>query len=247
MKKSAVAIALLLSAFASSSFAGTFETSQFVVTYNDDFWGLSDGTLATGSGNTLTFSNQGLTATATTKGNYQFGGYLANTYQFDTLPFTVVAKAGYQVSSLTFGATGSASVTTTNNTLGYAHANDFSALSWSAYKSPSDFVNGSTTLYSTALLREKGVSSSDTPSAPGAYSVQDTIAFGKGVGQVDLAYDINGYVDAYKSGSVASVSRDTTFFTVAVTAVPEPETYAMLLAGLGMIGTMVRRRKAKQA
>lgn len=28
-------------------------------------------------------------------------------------------------------------------------------------------------------------------------------------------------------------------------AVPEPETYAMLLAGFGMIGTMVRRRKAR--
>jgi hypothetical protein len=27
-----------------------------------------------------------------------------------------------------------------------------------------------------------------------------------------------------------------------VSAVPEPETYAMLLAGLGLIGAMVRRR-----
>jgi hypothetical protein len=30
------------------------------------------------------------------------------------------------------------------------------------------------------------------------------------------------------------------------TAVPEPESYAMLLAGIGMIGTIIRRRKAKQ-
>jgi hypothetical protein len=29
--------------------------------------------------------------------------------------------------------------------------------------------------------------------------------------------------------------------------VPEPETYAMLLAGLGMVGTIIRRRKAKQS
>jgi hypothetical protein len=31
-----------------------------------------------------------------------------------------------------------------------------------------------------------------------------------------------------------------------VTAVPEPETYAMLLAGLGLMGTIARRRKSKQ-
>jgi hypothetical protein len=35
--------------------------------------------------------------------------------------------------------------------------------------------------------------------------------------------------------------------SAAVTAVPEPETYALLLAGLGMVGTMVRRRKVQQA
>jgi hypothetical protein len=32
-----------------------------------------------------------------------------------------------------------------------------------------------------------------------------------------------------------------------VASVPEPETYAMLLAGLGLIGAAVKRRKAKQA
>jgi hypothetical protein len=31
------------------------------------------------------------------------------------------------------------------------------------------------------------------------------------------------------------------------TAVPEPETYAMLLAGLGLIGAITKRRKAKEA
>lgn len=32
-----------------------------------------------------------------------------------------------------------------------------------------------------------------------------------------------------------------------VTAVPEPETYALLLAGLGLMGAVARKRKAKQA
>lgn len=34
---------------------------------------------------------------------------------------------------------------------------------------------------------------------------------------------------------------------VAVAAVPEPETYAMLMAGLGLLGAVARRRKSKQA
>jgi hypothetical protein len=34
---------------------------------------------------------------------------------------------------------------------------------------------------------------------------------------------------------------------LSVSAVPEPETYAMMLAGLGLMGFMGRRRKAKQA
>lgn len=34
-------------------------------------------------------------------------------------------------------------------------------------------------------------------------------------------------------------------FGLSVTAVPEPGTYAMLLAGLGLIGTMVRRRQPR--
>ena len=34
---------------------------------------------------------------------------------------------------------------------------------------------------------------------------------------------------------------------VLVTSVPEPETYALMLAGLGLMGTMVRRRKQRKA
>lgn len=39
---------------------------------------------------------------------------------------------------------------------------------------------------------------------------------------------------------------DVTITINPVTAVPETETYAMMLAGLGLMGTVVRRRKAKQ-
>jgi hypothetical protein len=64
--------------------------------------------------------------------------------------------------------------------------------------------------------------------------------------------------DKKKSGSISD--SDTGYFTlhlkghvnqdehgsydVHVTAVPEPETYAMLLAGLGLVGAVARRRKS---
>jgi hypothetical protein len=35
--------------------------------------------------------------------------------------------------------------------------------------------------------------------------------------------------------------------TMSVTAVPEPESYAMLIAGLGLVASIVRRRKQKAA
>lgn len=45
------------------------------------------------------------------------------------------------------------------------------------------------------------------------------------------------------SGSAVSKSAGSYSSGVSVTAVPEPETYAMLLGGLGLIGAVVRRRK----
>jgi hypothetical protein len=47
--------------------------------------------------------------------------------------------------------------------------------------------------------------------------------------------------DSKKTGSL--LSQDLTV----VTAVPEPESYALMLAGLGLMATIARRRKAKQA
>jgi hypothetical protein len=58
---------------------------------------------------------------------------------------------------------------------------------------------------------------------------------------VTLSFFAKGKSDSY-GGSIDNVS-----FTN-ITPVPEPETYAMLLAGLGLMGTIARRRnKAKKA
>jgi len=45
-----------------------------------------------------------------------------------------------------------------------------------------------------------------------------------------------------------TAGTDSSRFSATITAaVPEPETYAMLMAGLGVLGTVVRRRRMKQA
>lgn len=68
----------------------------------------------------------------------------------------------------------------------------------------------------------------------------------------NLAVDATGGADVLGtysfSGSVASIewTGDTGFSqisTLTISPVPEPETYAMLLAGLGLVGFSVRRRQ----
>jgi hypothetical protein len=48
----------------------------------------------------------------------------------------------------------------------------------------------------------------------------------------------------FTSGSNA-FETDNHAFIASVTAVPEPETYALMLAGLGFLGAVVRRKKAQ--
>jgi len=62
-------------------------------------------------------------------------------------------------------------------------------------------------------------------------------------GQVAL----NGATELIFSAIGTSNSYGGSLDNVVVTAVPEPETYAMLLAGLGLIGTIVQRRKVGSA
>jgi hypothetical protein len=54
---------------------------------------------------------------------------------------------------------------------------------------------------------------------------------------------VGGYETYYLfQGAIAATGT----WTMGATAVPEPETYAMLLAGLGLVGAVARRRSAKR-
>jgi len=75
---------------------------------------------------------------------------------------------------------------------------------------------------------EEEVVSSNLPSGPGS------------IGTADLIYIPSIHQDSY----YAYNSNNPGTWTISAVPVPEPETYAMMLAGLGLMGFMVRRKKA---
>jgi hypothetical protein len=67
-------------------------------------------------------------------------------------------------------------------------------------------------------------------------SIFDTFSFVAGPGTDVYKLTVKGgLIPGHNLGSYSG--------TLNVSPVPEPETYAMLLAGLGLVGFMVRRRK----
>lgn len=86
-----------------------------------------------------------------------------------------------------------------------------------------------------------------TVSALGSTASQTFSALTPGVFQQSYSFVANN------TSTLLSFSNGTGGYSgpvldnVSVTAVPEPETYALMLAGLGLMGAIARRRKAKQA
>ena len=56
-----------------------------------------------------------------------------------------------------------------------------------------------------------------------------------------------GSYDLRVNGTLTGSSGGTYGGTISAAPIPEPETYAMMLAGLGLMGFVVRRRKQKDA
>jgi hypothetical protein len=79
----------------------------------------------------------------------------------------------------------------------------------------------------TAVLQDASFMSIGTDTTPGDGFSFDGLAAG------DYALSFLGFSEGGAYGGVVSA-----------TPVPEPETYAMLLAGLGMVGFMIKRRRS---
>lgn len=68
--------------------------------------------------------------------------------------------------------------------------------------------------------------------------------FGPGKAAGNYAFDFY-FAERHTTGSNLTISTSLDLQSPPVTPVPEPETYAMMLAGLGLLGVIARRRKQK--
>lgn len=86
-----------------------------------------------------------------------------------------------------------------------------------------------------------------------AYNVDNNWATGTSIGLIGTNMMFNGkeyaYVIGYNDSAGSATLGDWDDFVIGVNVapIPEPETYAMLLAGLGLMGFVARRRKQRAA
>lgn len=74
-------------------------------------------------------------------------------------------------------------------------------------------------------------------------TVDLTSGFVSGLNTINFYVEGNGVTDGFALKTIGFTAQ----LNTNMTPVPEPETYAMLLAGLGLMGFVARRRKTNQA
>jgi len=147
---------------------------------------------------------------------------------------TVSAHTGYQLTAFNLNEEG-----------GYSLAGEEASAYVSGYLGALD-IEGNTSNYLNSNLQPS--LSNGTWSASAGVTLPATGWGGADgiVGSVSIAISNDLFADS-GSGSSASIYKDFVGITAITAPVPEAETYAMMLAGLGLVGFMVRRRSRAAA
>ena len=262
MSKSILAL-VVAAAFSAQANAGTVGTAQYTITYDDSFWGITTGTDSDwiSNRNTLTFSSLGLSATAS--GSRLGSDRYVSEYYVGYSPITITAVEGFSIASITTGLKGRLDVKAGEAQAANASVN--AGLQWVS------LVSSEYGWYSNYVDTNSG-----TPNGTYKYTGSITTTFAAGAGEggdpaaVALGVASQAVRQTSMSGGVKSATLDSFYaevnalaqgqgakstsllnsvsFTVAVVpSVPEPESYAMMLAGLGLMATIARRRSKAKA
>ena len=230
MKNLLLASALLL-AFAGTSHAGTWTGDHFTVTYDDEFWGAS---FAGGSGSAFSFAgldDLGMTASSNGAKNFwKYDGW--NGYS----SLSIVAHAGFRLAGVTSGATGAISALTGFASNTEAHTGVSTQSYWSGV---SGHLGTSATNDQFSIV--------GWGSNVNVFNSSGHTSFAQQVSAAVLDYSTNGWTQVIGTGSSATAKQYTAYFNVVTAPIPEPESYALLLAGLGLMGTVARRRSRNAA
>jgi len=224
IKRTALSLALGFGLIGSAAATiQSIEGTHLTFTYDDALVGLF-GTPSV-SGDTLFF----------TPNSFRTAGIGASSYSFvsDTFVFTVAAKSGYTLTGVDLTEQGDYRLHRPTGTgdlgvdlTGEIRVRDLGTL-----------AEKTANLQTTAPLTTLGSSTIDwTANADTSFQAwQSTGA------RVTIENVLDAWTDTTKPSS-AFIEKKYVGASFQVTAVPEPETYAMFLAGLGMLGMVARRR-----
>jgi hypothetical protein len=197
---------------------------------------------------------QGISTTSSFTTTFQFSlkgndsGKMADgiSLAFQNVGNNVTGNGGGDVGYWNLGGSGSSAVGSVirswnNNDYGLSTNGVVQGLKSSAFSlGASNYVTGTETVSYDAVAHTLTMTGSFLDKATNtSYAVSDTASI-----NLNTKFGNTMYVGF--TGGTGGTDADQRITSFAITtAVPEPETYAMLLAGLGMMGFIARRRKAK--
>lgn len=242
MKLKSLGVALLLSA-GSVTVAGSAHAVNYVEVdgtnvkflYDADFWGTNTASV---TGNWISFDlSSDYTVAAKVKPSSPNGSAIQTYQESANLNLIVVAKDGYELLGGPDGKATASYKLAANNGIVVAANNGM-------------FYNGT---YSGGIFNAQSFSAfgivdsifSTGSATAGAYD-GTTFTGDRWTSMSAMGLDISLASSAQQTGvGLSSSTMTNVSYGFAVNAVPEPETYAMLLAGLGVVAAIARRRQAR--
>ena len=205
--------------------------------YDADFWGENAATV---TGNTISF-DLGTDYTTSAKVKTSGANSLASQtlQQSDPFGLVVVAKGGYQlqnyleaslVGHYTLAAQGGYAV---GSAAGFVNSGTFTGGTFNPAPWSGDYYSAYNIVFSSGAVSSGALNTSGTAGALGV------VVPGLGI----ETFVASGVQQAGPGSSTSVVSSVSYGVAVVAAPVPEPEAYAMLLAGLGALALAARRRK----